>query len=448
MARRLLANSAVVAAGTLAGNGLSYGFSFVLSHKLGPTGYGQIGSLLSIFLVASVPGLATQMVAARRVARALGQDPAQVREITGPLVRWALVIGVASMLALAVVAPLLSMGLPALSSAQIAFTALTLLGNSLIYCYLGIAQGAGRFTAFSVLFLLFTGAKFAVAVVLGAMKADPGVIMGVMAAAWLPVIAAGHWVLRDQIGPRRLVRDDGHLGELGTASWGLGAVLVLSLLDGLLAAHYFRGDELGRYQAGALFTRAGYFGPQFIAVLAFPRLAVAETRTRALRAALLAALTVGAVTVAFSAVLSKTLVKIAFGQAYLSSGVHFDLASTAWIFAMSGAIQALVQLALLDAIARRSAIVGWAVFASILVEFVLIVTVAHHSPVELITTAALVSGTAALVGLAIALRSESPAALTVTMPEPSSGADGESGDGGTGTGASAGPASELSPAAS
>lgn len=413
MARRLLANSAVVAAGTLLGNGLSYGFSFVLSHKLGPTGYGQIGSLLSIYLVGSVPGTAIQMVAARRVARVGSTDPARIREVTGPLMRWSLLVGLATTLALALLSPLLSMALPALSTAQIAFTALTLLPNALIYCYLGIAQGSGRFTAFSGLFMLSTGAKFAVGVVLGAVKADPGVIMGAMAASWVVVAAICHVTLRDLTGPRELIRDDGHLGEMATASWGLGAVLVLSLLDGLLAAHYFRGDELGRYQAGALFTRAGYFGPQFIAVLAFPRLAVPETRARALRAALGAALIVGTVTVLASALLSTTLIKIAFGQAYLSGAVHFDLSSAAWLFALSGAIQALVQLALLDAIARRSTVVGWAVFGSILVEFLLIVTVAHRTPVQLITTAVLVSATAALVGLAIAVRSKSPAPSAV-----------------------------------
>jgi len=410
MARRLLADSAVVAVGTLVGNGLSYGFSFTLSHKLGPTGYGQIGSLLAIFLIASVPATAIQVVTARRVARAHTRDPAEIRRVTGPLLRWSMLIGLATTVVLVLASPLLSLALPALSTAQIAFTALTLLPNALIYCYLGIAQGSGRFTVFSVLFVLSTAAKFAVGLCLGSVKADPGVIMGAMAAAWVLVAAFCHYVLRDLAGPRVLVKDAGYLGELTTASWGLGAVLLLSLLDGLLAAHYFRGDELGRYQAGALFTRAGYFGPQFIAVLAFPRLAVPETRARALRAALAAALTMGVITVLASILIAKPLIKVAFGPAYLSDAAGFDLASAAWIFALAGAIQALVQLALLDAIARRSAVVGWTVLGSILVEFLLIVTVAHHSPAQLITTAALVSTCTALIGLTIALRSKSPAA--------------------------------------
>lgn len=420
MARRLLADSAVVAVGTLVGNGLSYGFSFALSHKLGPTGYGQIGSLLAIFLIASVPATAIQVVTARRVARAHTVDPAEIRRVTGPLLRWSMLIGLGTTVALALAAPLLSVALPALSTAQIALTALTLLPNALIYCYLGIAQGSGRFTVFSVLFVLSTAAKFAVGLLLGAVKADPGIIMGAMAGSWVLVAACCHYALRDLAGPRVLVKDGGYLAELATASWGLGAVLMLSLLDGLLAAHYFRGDVLGRYQAGALFTRAGYFGPQFIAVLAFPRLAVPETRAKALRGALIAALTMGAFTVLVSVFTARPLIKVAFGQAYLTSAAGFDLASAAWIFAVAGAIQALVQLALLDAIARRSAVVGWMVLGSILIEFVLITTVAHHSPVQLITTAALVSIGAATTGLLIAFRSKSApatAASTETSAE-------------------------------
>jgi hypothetical protein len=117
----------------------------------------------------------------------------------------------------------------------------------------------------------------------------------------------------------------------------------------------------------------------------------------------------GSFTVLASAFIAKPLIKVAFGQAYLGNAVGFDLTSAAWIFALSGAIQALVQLALLDAIARRSAVIGWTVLGSIAVEFLVIATVAHHSPVQLITTAAGVSSVVALAGLLIALRSKSPA---------------------------------------
>jgi O-antigen/teichoic acid export membrane protein len=189
---------------------------------------------------------------------------------------------------------------------------------------------------------------------------------------------------------------------LGTASWSLGAVLVLSLLDGLLAAHYFSGDVLGRYQAGAMFTRAGYFGPQFAGVLAYPKLAVPETRRRALMSAMALSVGIGLVIVAATVFAADPLVRIAFGAKYLDGGgTGFDLASAAWLFALAGAVQALVQLALLDAVARRSHVIGWLVFGGIVVEAVVILAFAHHTAEQLIGTAACCGTVTAVVSLTV-----------------------------------------------
>ena len=89
MARRMLADSAIVAVGMMVGNVLSYGFSFALSHQLGSVGYGQIGTLLSLFLVAAIPATALQAVAARRVAEATAADGGVPGGGSGPWrVRW------------------------------------------------------------------------------------------------------------------------------------------------------------------------------------------------------------------------------------------------------------------------------------------------------------------------------------------------------------------------
>ncbi len=400
MARRHLAESALVAAGTLLGSVLSYGFSFVLAHQLDQTGYGQIGSLLMIFLVASIPATAIQAVAARRVAGAGELDGAARRELTGPLVRWSLLVGAATTVALAALSPAISALLPAVSVGQVAWTALALVPNALIYCYLGIAQGGSQFRTFTVLFVVSNIAKLVAGFAAGAAGANPGLIMAAMAASWFVVQGIAHYALRDLIGRPRLQRGLGYVHELGTASWSLGAVLVLSLLDGLLAAHYFGGDVLGRYQAGALFTRAGYFGPLFVGVLAYPKLAVPDTRRRALMSAMAVSVAIGLVVVLVTAVAAHPLIHIAFGAKYLSAG-GFDLAPAAWLFALAGATQALVQLALLDAVARRSHVIGWLVFAGIAAELVTILTVAHHSATELIATAASFGAVTAAVSLTV-----------------------------------------------
>lgn len=402
MAHRRFADSALVAVGTLVGSVLSYGFSFALAHQLDQTGYGQIGALLMISLVASIPATAIQAVTARRIASGGPLDTAGLRALTGPLVRWSLLVGLGTTAALAALAPAVSALLPAVSTGQVAWTALALVPNALIFCYLGIAQGSSRFRAFSMLFAGFNGAKLVAGVIAGAVTGDPGLIMGAMAASWFVTAAVAHYRLRDVVGKPHLVRGLGYVRELGTASWSLGAVLVLSLLDGLLAAHYFSGDVLGRYQAGALFTRAGYFGPQFVGVLAYPRLAVPQTRRRALRSAVVLSTGIGLVIVACTLFAADPIIRVAFGAKYLGgAGSRFDLASAAWLFALSGATQALVQLALLDAVARRSHVIGWLVFGGILAEAAVILAVAHHSATQLIATAACCGTVTAAVSLAV-----------------------------------------------
>ncbi len=402
MARRHLADSALVAVGTLAGSVLSYGFSFAVAHQLDQTGYGQVGALLTISLVASIPATAIQAVTARRIASAGALDLAQMRALTGPLVRWSLLVGLGVTVLLAALAPAVSALLPAVSTGQVAWTAFTLVPNTLIFCYLGVAQGSSRFRAFSILFVGVNGAKLLAGVVAGAAGAGPGLIMGAVAASWFATAAAAHYGLRDIVGKPHLVRGLGYVRELGTASWSLGAVLVLSLLDGLLAAHYFNGDVLGRYQAGALFTRAGYFGPQFVGVLAYPRLAVPETRRKALMTAVALSVGIGLFIVACTLFAADPMIRVAFGAKYLGgASMHFDLASAAWLFALAGATQALVQLALLDAVARRSHVIGWLVFGGILVELVIILAVAHHTATQLIGTAACCGTVTAAVSLTV-----------------------------------------------
>ena len=66
--RRTASAGLLVAVGTGVGNVLAYGFNLVLSRGLGPGGYAELGTLLSVFLIGTVPGLAVQAINARRLA--------------------------------------------------------------------------------------------------------------------------------------------------------------------------------------------------------------------------------------------------------------------------------------------------------------------------------------------------------------------------------------------
>jgi hypothetical protein len=416
----MLADGAIVAVGMMCGNLLAYGFSFALSHQLGSVGYGEIGTLLSLFLVAAVPAVAIQAVTARRIAAATAADGgspgARVRALSGPLIRWSLLIGLAETALLLLLSPVLSAVLTAVSTAEVAWTACSVATYTLIAGYLGLAQGASRFRMFTALFVLTNGVKLVAGVAVGATLHSPATVMGAVALSWVAICAFCHVALGDLVTVRRLIQGDGYLAELRRACWGMGAALVLSLLDGLLSAHYYNGATLGSYQAGALFTRAGYFGPQFVGILVYPKLAVPQTRRAALRVGAAASIGIGVAVTVLAAVAAGPVVSIAFGSHY-TDGSSFSLESAAWIFTLSGAVQALVQLAQLDAVARGSAAVGRLVLGAIAVELLAIVMFAHHSPMQLITTAAAIGTVTAAGGLVLAARAKDEPPIPLPQPE-------------------------------
>jgi hypothetical protein len=420
VARKVLADTAVLAAGMMVGNTLSYGFSFALSHRLGAADYGQIGTLLALFLIASLPATALQAVTARRIATAASADGGKVGDrvqaIAGPLLRRSVIVGAGEAALFLLLSPVISAVLPAISTSEVAWTAVSLLPFSVISGYFGLAQGASRFGAFSVLFIVVFGVKLLAALAVSMTVDSPTLVMAVVAVCWFPTCAACHYVLRDMVTVRTLIRGHGYLLELRRASWGMGVALLLSLLDGLLSAHYYKGATLGSYQAGTLFTRAGYFGPQFVGILVYPRLAVPETRRAALRAGVAASVAIGAFVTIVSALAAAPMIKFAFGAHY-TEGSSFTLSKVAWIFALAGAMQSLVQLAQLDAVARGSAAVGWLALCGTGVELLTIVAVAHHDPVQLITVAAVVATVTAVGGLTMAARAKHEECVLLTSAE-------------------------------
>jgi hypothetical protein len=78
---------------------------------------------------------------------------------------------------------------------------------------------------------------------------------------------------------------------------------------------------------------------------------------------------------------------VAFGTQYAEPG-GFDLGAHGWLFASVGALLALVNLALLDGVARRSHTVSAVVLGGIVVETGIVVGFAHGSPGAIVTAAA------------------------------------------------------------
>ena len=110
----LLSSSALLAAGLAVSQILAYALNVLGARVLGPAGYGELGSLLSLVVIGNVASLAVQAVTARRVSR--GEDAA-------PLGRTAMAIAGAAtavaLLSVPVLAPLLRLSPVALVGANL-----------------------------------------------------------------------------------------------------------------------------------------------------------------------------------------------------------------------------------------------------------------------------------------------------------------------------------------
>jgi len=194
----------------------------------------------------------------------------------------------------------------------------------------------------------------------------------------------------------------GYLTEVLRATGGLGGILLLTVLDTLLASRYLTDGDLGRYNTGALLARAAFFAPSFVAMLAYPRLARPMERRRALLMALALTGGIGVVGVAIAGVGGDPLIGVAFGQKYATPG-GFDLGADGWLFTSVGALLALVNLALLDGVARRSHVVSAVVLGGILLETTVIVGFAHNSAGAIVTAAAACSTATATASVTVCL---------------------------------------------
>jgi O-antigen/teichoic acid export membrane protein len=426
----------LVAVGTGIGNVLAYGFNLVLSRGLGPGGYAELGTLLSVFLIGTVPGMAVQAVNARRLA--VAADAAEGAALVRGLRRRGLAVGAGVAALFVALAPAIAALLPSVTVGGVAWTGVSLAANTVFGSYLGIAQGMSRFVTMTALYLAAQGSRLAIGAVAASAQTSPTTVMAAQTAAWALAALAGRWLLRGAEAPAGDSRASGasgapgasgasvasgppgasgegaysgYLTEVLRATGGLGGILLLTVLDTLLASRYLTDGDLGRYNTGALVARAAFFAPSFVAMLAYPRLARPAERRRALLVSLALTAGMGALGVALAGFGGNPLIRAAFGAKY-ATPAGFDLGTHSWLFASVGALLAVVNLALLDGVARRSHVVSMVVLGGIALEITVIVGFAHGSAGAIVTAAAACTSATAAVAVTVCLTARTGAATT------------------------------------
>jgi O-antigen/teichoic acid export membrane protein len=380
-ARGLGRAALLVVPAVLAGNLVGYLFTVVVARQLGPAAYGALGGLLAIVIALAVPGMALQLVVARRVAldrrRGAGIPEAAV---LGLALRLGIALGVPALAA----APLFSGYLHLGSLGPPAWLAVNLALLPPLFAVSGLLQGGERFGVLTGVLLLVAAGKLPLGVALvaagyGVEGALAGVAAGTLAAVLLGVAACGP--ARRPPTPAGEEPTGGLGPEVAAATVGVLGLVALTNLDVLLARHYLPAADSGLYAAGSVVAKVTYWAPLAGLMVVFPRLAADGARRALLRRAGVATLAFGALCAAGSAVLAAWPALVPFGRAYAAVGPDLPL------FAALGTAFALVQLLLFSDIAARGRRSPWPVGLAVAGQGLLVAGPFHHSVTQIVTVA-------------------------------------------------------------
>jgi O-antigen/teichoic acid export membrane protein len=348
----VVADLTLVTAGAMTANVAGYLLQLLAGRWLGVAGYSEFASLLAVQLLCAVPALALQNVVARELVRG-----AAVAAVRGLQWRCAAIVAVAAAVLVPVVGAVLHVGVAAAAGAMAAAPVLVVLSGEQ-----GVLQGGHRFRALAT---VLGGAGIArVGPALVALAVGGGAATALWAAAGGLTVAAGaagrvaghprpaapHPDPRPPAGTPQRVRAP----EAGAAGAGVlpvlraaqvqAALLALSSADLIIARIVLDDADASRYALGAIATKIAFWLPQAVGVVLYPRMAQPQYSARAIRDTLGVLLGAGLAAVLGAAVFAP-LAPLLAGRDYA------PIEGLLWLFALDGALLALLQGALLSAIA-------------------------------------------------------------------------------------------------
>ncbi|MEU8423435.1 polysaccharide biosynthesis protein [Micromonospora sp. NPDC048835] len=318
---------------TLAGvlvNGLAYLVPVLAARRLDPAELSALAAALGLVAIAGVPGLGLQLAVAVHRARHGASDTRRLTAVTAAVCAGALLAATP----LLVTALDLPVEVPALLAVTTA--AIVLSSRSL-----GELQGGQRFVRLAIGMALLATGRYGGVIVGLLLGAGPtgALAVGALTCALTPLVLA-----RLARGPERSSTTARLTAAQVVAGCGATlAMLVVSYADLLLARQLLSPSDSGAYSVGTVLSKGALWAPQVAAVLALPRLARGDRRSRTVALAVTGGC--GAVLV-----LASTL---AGGLAFrFAGGADYDhLGRYAPLFAAIGALYAVTFVLLNDRLA-------------------------------------------------------------------------------------------------
>jgi O-antigen/teichoic acid export membrane protein len=398
------AATTLTAVGMMAMNVLVYAFTLASSRLLGPEEFGGVSAFLGVLLIANVGALALQATAARRIATS---TPDTRHEVAHDVIvsTWHTALALAALFLAATPLFMATLHTPLLASLMVGCTVgpLTMLGG-----YLGVLQGSERWRWLALTFVANGVGRCAFGI-LGILvdRSVNGAMVGVALGAVLPALVG--WFGCRHVPHAAAGRHYKVFREVWHNGHSLLAFFVLTNLDVLVARNQFSELDAGLYAAGSIIAKTCLFLPQFVIIVAFPKMAqdqAADSEDRAWLKPLYIVAGLGACAVVGTAVLHELAVAFVGGDQYTALGDY------AWLFALEGTTYAILQMLVYRQIARQAHVAVYLWCAAVLVA-VLGVVVADSNRMLV----SMVIGIVVLVTIPVTLaRPSGRAAVTPPLP--------------------------------
>jgi O-antigen/teichoic acid export membrane protein len=331
--RRMARGVTVLSMLSIAAGVLNYGSNLVFARILDISAYGDLTSLLALFVVISVPLAAAQTrVAERTAAHVSAGEPERIRFLARHAMAHMTTLGVAGTALYCALIPMIAGALSLTNhGSAIALAMMIILGFS-FPALQGILQGLERWLAFGAVGVALGLGRLAFGVPLALLTGGAGGAIAGQALGMLVVLMALAWVLRDQLrrGDAAAARS-GMLRRPDVRGLFAGAAFVLFAViancDVVFAKLWMPPEQAGRYAALATIGKIITYLPAAVAVVLVPSAASVagqpERRARVLRSAALLVGAISLVAMIPAAVVPHLLVDTMFGQRYatIAAGV-------------------------------------------------------------------------------------------------------------------------------
>jgi O-antigen/teichoic acid export membrane protein len=324
-ANRLVRQNAVLFVGGMIGGVGGFVYHLIAARLLGPAVYGEVASLVSVYLVGNGLTYVITLVLARYAATLQAQGSSSA--LHHLMVRSSRLLIAPSVVALVVFSVLAPLGASFLHLRSWVPAFVMVLATVMIWQVgvpRGMLQGTQRFSALSVnLSVEMVIRTSLVGILLAVGFGVTGSMVAVLSGAAV-AYGAGMYGLRDLLAaPGERVRMRTMAAFAVTAVVGTLGVLFLYNNDVILAKHYLGATDAGIYGGLNKIETIIYFGTLSVSQVLYPRVVEAihndthPGRLLALSAAIILGL--GLIALAIFAVAPKLIVTILYGERFLSA---------------------------------------------------------------------------------------------------------------------------------